>query len=157
MPHAIAITEGRRMDILTVGACGLFAASVVCDQRRRRIPNAVPAALVALFAVQAILGLLPSVWWQHVAVGGAFLAAGFAFYLIGGFGAGDGKLVAAAGLWIGPDPLSRFLLAMAFCAMALSLVGALLGKEFLRRGLPFAWAIAPPAIFVLILQMEPLR
>ena len=138
------------MDIRTVGACGLFAASVVCDQRRRRIPNAVPVALVALFIAQAVLEALPSDWREHVAVGGAFLAAGFVFYLIGGFGAGDGKLVAAAGLWVGPDPVSHFLLAMAVCALALSVVGVLRGGEFRRRGLPFAWAIAPPAIFVLI-------
>lgn len=139
------------MDMLTVGAaCGLFAASVVFDQRRRRIPNAVPLALVALFVMQALLGSLPSGWLLHVAVGGAFLAAGFLFYLVGGFGAGDGKLVAVAGLWVGPDALGGFLLAMAGCAFALSLVGALLGRRFLRRGLPFAWAIAPPALFVLV-------
>ena len=139
------------MDILTVGAaCGLFVTSVVCDQRRRRIPNAVPLALAALFAVQAILGALPSEWWEHVAVGGAFLAGGFLFYLAGGFGAGDGKLAAVAGLWVGPEPLGAFMLAMAVCALTLSLVGVLRRGRFLRRGLPFAWAIAPPAIAVLI-------
>ena len=139
------------MDIFTVvAACGLFVASVVCDQRSRRIPNAVPLALAALFVAQAILGSLPSEWWGHVAVGGAFLAVGFLFYLAGGFGAGDGKLAAAAGLWVGPDPLGLFLLAMAACAIALALVGAVAGRRFRRRGLPFAWAIAPPAIFVLI-------
>jgi len=139
------------MDILTIGAaCSLFAASVVYDQRRRRIPNIVPLALAVLFVVPAFLGTLPSGWLAHLAVGGALLAASFLFYLIGGFGAGDGKLLAAAGLWVGPDPLGWFLLAMAGCAFALSLVGILLGGRFLRRGLPFAWAIAPPAIFVLI-------
>ncbi|MCY3854703.1 MAG: prepilin peptidase [Rhodospirillales bacterium] len=139
------------MDILTTGAaCGLFAASVMYDQRRRRIPNMVPLALAVLFAVSAFLGTLPSGWLEHVAVGGAFLAAGFLFYLAGGFGAGDGKLLAAAGLWVGPAMLGWFLLAMAGCALALSLVGALRGGRFLRRGLPFAWAIAPPAIFVLL-------
>lgn len=139
------------MDILTVGAaCGLFVTSVVCDQRRRRIPNAVPLALAGLFVVQALLGTLPSEWWEHVAVGGAFLAGGFLFYLAGGFGAGDGKLAAVAGLWIGPDPLGAFLLAMGACALTLTLVGVLRRGRFLRRGLPFAWAIAPPAIAVLI-------
>ena len=139
------------MDILTIGAaCGLFAASVVYDQRCRRIPNTVPLALAVLFVVQALVGTLPAGWLEHVAVGGAFLAAGFLFYLFGGFGAGDGKLVAVAGLWVGPDLLGSFLLAMAGCAFALSLAGVLLGGRFLRRGLPFAWAIAPPAILVLI-------
>lgn len=139
------------MDILITGAaCGLFAACVVYDQRHRRIPNMVPLALAVLFVVPAFLGKLPSGWLEHVAVGGAFLAASFLFYLIGGFGAGDGKLLAVAGLWVGPDLLSWFLLAMAGCAFALSLTGVLLGGRFLRRGLPFAWAIAPPTIFMLI-------
>lgn len=139
------------MDVLTVGAaCGLLIVSVVCDQCWRRIPNAVPVALVALFAAQAIAGALPSAWWEHVAVGAACLAAGFLFYVIGGFGAGDGKLVAVAGLWVGPGDLSSFLLAMAACAFALSLFGMIYRGEFLRRGLPFAWAIAPPALLVLL-------
>ena len=139
------------MEFLTVGAaCSLFVASVVCDQRSRRIPNAVPIALVVLFVVQASVGTIPSSWWEHVAVGGAFLAVGFVFYLTGGFGAGDGKLVAVAGMWVGPDTLGTFLLAMAACAFGLSLFGLVRRGEFLRRGLPFAWAIAPPAVLVLI-------
>ena len=139
------------MEFVTAGAaCSLFVASVICDQRRRRIPNAVPIALVALFVVQASVGTIPSSWWEHVAVGGAFLAVGFLFFLAGGFGAGDGKLAGVAGMWVGPDALSSFLLAMAACALGLSLFGLVLRGEFLRRGLPFAWAIAPPAVLVLI-------
>ena len=139
------------MDVLNVGAaCTLFAASVVCDQRKRMIPNAIPAGLVVLFVVQAAFGTIPSAWWEHVAVGGIFLAAGFLFYLLGGFGAGDGKLIAVAGMWIGPDAVGSFLLAMAVCAFGLSLFGIIHRGEFLRRGLPFAWAIAPPAVLVLV-------
>lgn len=139
------------MGTLTIGAaCGLFVASVVCDQRRRRIPNVVPVALAVLFVPYAVVGTLPAEWWGHVAVGGAFLAVGFLFYLAGGFGAGDGKLAAVAGLWVGPEPLGSFLLAMAACALGLGLTGAVVGGGFRRRGLPFAWAIAPPAILVLI-------
>ena len=133
-----------------VAACSLFVASVVCDQRRRSIPNVVPIALAVLFVMQASVGTIPSSWWEHVAVGGAFLAVGFLFYLAGGFGAGDGKLAAVAGMWVGPDALGFFLLAMAACALGLTLIGLVLRGEFLRRGLPFAWAIAPPAVFVLI-------
>ena len=141
------------MDILALGsACGLFVVSVVCDQRHRRIPNTVPAALVALFGIQAAFGSLPFDWWEHVAVGAAFLAAGFLLYLSGGFGAGDGKLVAVAGLWVGPGALGSFLMIMGVCALALSLFGIARRGEFLRRGLPFAWAVAPPAIFVLLFR-----
>ena len=139
------------MDILTLGtACGLFVVSVVCDQRSRRVPNAVPAALAILFVIQALFGTLPSEWWQHLAVGAAFLTAGFVGYLLGGFGGGDGKLAAVAGLWVGPGALGSFLMVMAACALVLSVIGLVRRGEFLRRGLPFAWAIAPPAIVVLL-------
>ena len=67
---------------------------------------------------------------------GHFLRPGFLFYLAGGFGAGDGKLAAVAGLWVGPDPLGGFLLAMAVCASGLGLAGAVLRGSFLGRGPP---------------------
>ena len=60
--------------------CGLFAASMVCDLRRRRIPNAIQLALLGLFAVYAATGAAgpPGVLWVHLAIGAVLLAAGFA-------------------------------------------------------------------------------
>ena len=135
-------------------ACGLFAAGMVSDLRTRRIPNAIPLALLGLFAVYAATGAAgpPEGLWVHVAIGAVLLAAGFAIYLSGRFGAGDGKLIAIAGLWIGPADLSLFLLGLGACALALSLF-ALLPFEITRRlrsDLPFAVAIAPPAMAVMI-------
>ena len=135
-------------------ACALFAASVVCDLRARRIPNAIPLALLGLFAVYAFggwagpLGAL----WVHLAIGAVLLAAGFALFLSGGFGAGDGKLIAVAGLWVGPADLSLFLFTLAAGALALSLFALLPfdAARRLRAELPFAVAIAPPAIAVMI-------
>ena len=135
-------------------ACGLFAASVVCDLRSRRIPNVIPLALLGLFAVYAAVGAAgpPAVLWVHFLIGAVLLAGGFALYLSGRFGAGDGKLIAIAGLWIGPADLTLFLLGLGACALALSLF-ALLPFEKTRRlrsDLPFAVAIAPPAMAVMI-------
>ena len=135
-------------------ACGLFAASMVCDLRSRRIPNVIPLALLGLFAVYAAAGAAgpPAGLWMHFAIGAVLLAAGFALYLSGRFGAGDGKLIAIAGLWIGPADLGLFLLGLAAGAFALSLF-ALLPFERTRRlrsDLPFAVAIAPPAMAVMI-------
>lgn len=135
-------------------ACGLFAAGMVSDLCTRRIPNAIPIALLGLFAVYAAAGAAgpPAGLWVHVAIGAVLLAAGFALYLSGRFGAGDGKLIAIAGLWIGPADLSLFLLGLGVCALALSLF-ALLPFENTRRlrsDLPFAVAIAPPAMAVMI-------
>ena len=108
-------------------ACGLFAAGMVSDLCTRRIPNAIPLALLGLFAVYAAAGAAgpPAGLWVHVAI---------------------------AGLWIGPADLSLFLLGLGVCALALSLF-ALLPFENTRRlrsDLPFAVAIAPPAMAVMI-------
>ena len=135
-------------------ACGLFAASVVCDLRRRRIPNAIPLALLGLFALYAVVGWAGPLGalWAHLAIGMVLLAAGFALYLSGGFGAGDGKLIAVAGVWIGPADLSLYLFSLAAGALALSFFALLPfgAARRLRAELPFAVAIAPPAIAVMI-------
>lgn len=139
-------------------ACGLFAASIATDLRSRRIPNAVPVLLLVFFALYAATGAVGPVetLWQHFAVGAAILAVGFLLYLTGRFGAGDSKLLAVAGVWIGPSlaSLSLFLCSLAVCAFALS-VFAMLPFEKIRRlraELPFAVAIAPPAIAVVGLR-----
>ena len=140
--------------VMVWGACGLFVASMACDLRSRRIPNAIPLALLALFAAYAASGAAgpPAELWVHLSIGAVLLAAGFALFLSGRFGAGDGKLMAIAGLWIGPADLGLFLLGLAACAFALA-VYALLPFERTRRlrnDLPFAVAIAPPAMAVMI-------
>ena len=144
--------------IAEAGACVLFAASVATDVRRREVPNAVPLLLLGLFALYAAAGAVRPFWelWQHLAVGAIVLAAGFGLYLTGRFGAGDAKLLAAAGVWIGPalSHLTLFLFGMAGFALALC-VAALLPFERMRRmrsELPFAVAIAPPAVIVLALR-----
>ena len=140
--------------IIVWSACGLFAACVVCDLHSRRIPNAIVLALIGLFAAYAVTGAAgPSAeLWMRLGIGAAFLAGGFALYLTGGFGAGDGKLIAVTGIWIGPADLSPYLLGLGACALAMSLF-ALLPFERTRRlrsNLPFALAIAPPALAVMI-------
>ncbi len=136
-------------------ACLIFAAAAGWDLRCRRVPNAIPLALAALFAAHVLAGAVgPAAWWTHAAVGAALLAAGFVLYLTGGFGAGDGKLLAAAGLWVGPSDLSRFLFGLAIGALALALFALLPfpAARRMRRELPFAVAIALPAAAVVIPQ-----
>lgn len=140
--------------IVVWSACALFAASVVSDLCWRRVPNTLVLVLLGLFGVYAVSGSVgpATALWTHLAIGAVFLAAGFALYLTGGFGAGDAKLIAVAVLWIGPTDLSQYLFGLAACAFALSAFALLPFERTrrLRRELPFAVAIAPPAVAVMI-------
>ena len=142
--------------ILTWAACGLFGASVVSDLRWRRVPNAIPIALLLLFAGYALTGAAGPARevWLCLGVGAVLLGAGFVLYLGGRFGAGDAKLIATAGVWVGPGDLSLFLFGLAGCAFTLSAFVLLPIERLraLRSELPFAVAIAPPAMAVMIVR-----
>ena len=135
-------------------ATGLFIVAAAADLRHRRIPNVVPALLLALFAIYAAAGGLPQTAspWQHLAIGAALLVVGFALYLSRQFGAGDAKLLAVAGLWVGPAELSSFLLGLAVCALTLSLCALLPHPRLrlMRSELPFAVAIVPPTLWIIV-------
>lgn len=135
-------------------ACTLFATSMVSDLWWRRIPNAVVVLLFGFFAAFAFAGgIRPfGALWAHLATCATMLAVGFALYLTGRFGAGDGKLLGAAGVWVGPADMSLFLFGLATAALALSMFAAMPFEQTrrLRAELPFALAIAPPAMIVII-------
>ena len=136
------------------GACALFIAGAITDLRWRRVPNTIPVLLIGLFAIHAAIGQIrpPDALWAHLAIGMVLLAAGFALYSSGRFGAGDAKLIAVAGLWIGPADLSFFLFGIAAGAFALCLVSLLplAPARRWREALPFAVAIVPPVVAVMV-------
>jgi len=85
-----------------VAALAVALTACVTDLRTRRIPNTLTlgAALIAFLFFLATggargLGLSAGGWLVGLAV---FLP----FFLLGGMGAGDVKLVAALGAWLGP-------------------------------------------------------
>ena len=141
---------------LLMTCCALLAAAVVFDLASRQIPNVVPVAMLGLFALQvAVVGhrdVAPL--WAHVFTGALLLAVGFGLFLTGALGAGDGKLMAAAGLWIGPAAIGSFLLGVGLLGIGLGLVSLLPfdATRRLRNDLPFAVAIAPPAIALLAMR-----
>lgn len=91
-----------------------FAVWAVCalsDIASFKIPNRYVAVLLATWAPTLVLAGAPaSVWIGGAWVGGVLLLAGFALFAAGLLGAGDAKLIAASGLWIGPSALMPFLL-----------------------------------------------
>ena len=142
--------------IVLLGCCALFGVAIVADLTRRRIPDRVPLSLLALFVLYALLTDAHTMapLWTHVLTGAVLLLVGFVFFAFGGLGGGDGKLMAAAGLWVGPYDMTFFLIGLGLFSLGLSLF-ALLPFEPTRRlrsNLPFAVAIAPPAIVLLTLR-----
>ena len=141
---------------LLMFGCGLLAAAVVFDVTSRQIPNTIPIALLGLFALYATLvdhrDLVPL--WTHILTGAVLLVLGFALFRTGMLGAGDGKLMAAAGLWVGPASIGSFLVGVGLLGLGLGLFSLLPfdATRRLRAELPFALAIAPPAIALLMLR-----
>jgi len=142
--------------LLLIACCALLSAAVVSDVARRQIPNIVPVALVGLFALQVVVGGHRDMGplWAHLLTGATLLVLGFVLFLMGVLGAGDGKLVAAAGLWVGPAGIGTFLFGVGVLGLGLGLFSLLPfeATRRLRADLPFAVAIAPPAIALLALR-----
>ena len=134
--------------------CALFGIAIVSDLTGRWIPDTVPLALLLLFVLYTLTVGHPAPVWTHIAIGAVLLLFGFALFAFGGLGGGDGKLMAVAGLWVGPHGLTFFLVGLGLLSLCLALF-ALLPFERTRRlrsNLPFAVAITPPAIVLLALR-----
>lgn len=89
----------------------VLAAAVYTDVRERKIPNAL--VLAGLVVGLALAALQSAGWWPAVpaaagSIGAALtgaglgLAAGVIFFALGALGAGDGKLLAVVGAFLGP-------------------------------------------------------
>jgi prepilin peptidase CpaA len=101
------------------------------DATSMTIPNWISLAMIAGFIV-----MIPFTWQglpelgTHLAVGGAFLAAGFAMFAFGWLGGGDAKLMAATALWMTwPDAL-QFVLYTTLFGAALGLF-LMIGRKFI--------------------------
>jgi prepilin peptidase CpaA len=101
--------------------------ATVTDLRSRRIPNwLVFPALGAGMAVSTWMGGWRGLGQSVLGAGLALLLFGI-FFLLGGMGAGDVKLCAAVGAWIGPGQMVMALLMTALAGGVMALVWALAG------------------------------
>src|SRR5687768_3766674 len=93
------------MTVFQLAALGLATAAAVSDLKTRRIPNVLTfgSAVIALAAHTYVDGGSGLGW----SIAGWLV--GLIFFLpmftLGGMGAGDVKLLAALGAWLGPGPV----------------------------------------------------
>jgi len=130
----------------------VLAVATFTDLRNRRIPNwLVLPFLVAGIAVSAYLHGWHGLGQSFGGLGLGLLLYGFLFWM-GGMGAGDVKLAAAIGAWIGPSQLFIALIVTAMAGGIMVLGWALFGGflkdlfkgagDHLKRKMPYAPAIA---------------
>ncbi len=139
-----------------------FAAAT--DLLTMTIPNRLSLGLSAAFLIVAPIAGLS---WQeiliHLAAGSSMLLAGLLLFSLGWVGGGDAKLLAAASLWLGFEPMVQFLgyvgvfggaLAVAILAYrsipagALPLPGWAARLHVKGEGMPYGVAIAAGALTI---------
>lgn len=123
------------MSAALAGFTALLLAASCSDVLRLRIPNAVPLAILLLFAIDLLLGggvEDPLAHLQAMLLALAILVPLFALGMLGG---GDVKLLAAVALWLGLPKLALLLILVGltggvFAAFWLTL------RWLIRRALP---------------------
>jgi prepilin peptidase CpaA len=128
------------VELSTMVAIGVAAVACVTDIRTRRIPNLLTFGAAGLACVlHGFTGGLTGLGWSALGwlVGVVLFLP---FFLLQGMGAGDVKLLAALGAFIGPKEV-------AFVAMYTSIAGGALGlgvalaRGYLKTALVNLWLI----------------
>ena len=149
----------------------LLVAAAIFDLTSFTIPNMLPAAMFALFAVFLLAitlnghSLIWSETWPHLLAGAVALVAGMALFAGGWVGGGDAKLFAMASLWLGWDSMFEYtlvasllggMLTVALLALRrIPLPSLLAAQPWLVRladrnsGVPYGVALAMAALVVL--------
>jgi prepilin peptidase CpaA len=91
------------MDTGDAAAIALALVAAVCDLRNRRIPNLLTFGGAAAAVVFSLFTHGASGLWTSLGGWLAGLGLFLPFWLLGGMGAGDVKLLACLGAWLGPE------------------------------------------------------
>jgi prepilin peptidase CpaA len=127
----VASLTGSPAELVAAGVLVvLMAMACVMDVRERRIPNALVAVVLVagVLATVALDPVLPGLWRALAGVG-VGLAIWLPGWLLRMMGAGDVKLFAAAGAWLGPAGAVNAAIAAAILGGVLAL-----GWLLVRRG-----------------------
>jgi prepilin peptidase CpaA len=132
--------EAQDMTLTASAALTVSLLACVCDVARHRIPNTLtgPAALLGLvlcFAAGGVHGALLGL--AGIAVG---LIVFFPLFALGGMGAGDVKLLAALGAFLGPAAVAWTAL---YAAMAGGVMAVVVGfaHGYLRTAVSNTWTL----------------
>lgn len=140
------------MMALEVGFGALLVSACCSDVLKLRIPNAIPLAILLLFAIKVLLGGVagPGSHAQAMLVALAILVPLFALDMLGG---GDVKLLAAVALWLGMANLALLLIAVGLVGGVFALVWLpfrrLVAFALPRARLPDSLAAGAPLPFAL--------
>lgn len=118
-----------------VGFGALLLAACWSDVRKLRIPNAIPLAIILLFALELLLGGRfqdPLAHLRAMLLTLAILVPLFALDMLGG---GDVKLLAAVALWLGMSKLAPLLILVGLVGGVFAAAWLAL-RWLLRRGEP---------------------
>jgi prepilin peptidase CpaA len=125
----------------------LLVFAAIGDVRTRRIPNRLVAGITVTGVLySAIVG--GAVWGTLKGIEGFFAGMAFwlAFYVLGWLGAGDVKLVAAAGAWLGPREVIEGSLIAALLGAILALLWLLRSRGIGRAVETLGVAVTLPSI-----------
>lgn len=122
------------MTALNIFVGTLLALACVSDLRTRRIPNVLTlSAAGAAVLFHAATGGWSAVGWS---LAGLFVGAllFFPMFALRGMGAGDVKLLAALGAWLGPGQVAAVALATSLAGGAIAIIVAF-AHGYLRKAL----------------------
>ena len=128
------------MSTSSVVALAVSLVATLWDVRTRRIPNLLTAgAITVALPYLFVTGGTPAL--MHGLLGGVTgLVLFFPYFALGGLGAGDVKLLAALGTWLGPG---QTLWVALFASMAGGVIalGVALAHGYLRQALSNIWLL----------------
>lgn len=145
------------MTIATLGVGVLLVVASCFDVLKLRIPNTIPLGLLALFALELLLGASPPAPLGHLLAMFLALAILLPLFALDMLGGGDVKLLAVIALWLGMTKLAPLLILVGitggiFTLLWLAMRG-LIRAWLPGRSLPMSLQAGAPLPFALPIMM----